>query len=151
MSSDGSPELSRNLCKKLLHCLTSSQMWLSPPVEDRQSTYLRKLKKKACFAFISLFYVAMWSVCFRSAVFLFGILCWTKSDVWETTELFLHLWGLSISAVWAACGKCFKSIWASRKVWKIGMRIMKLWIDLVLVFWFVEEDISVCATVLIVL
>jgi hypothetical protein len=31
------------------------------------------------------------------------------------------------------------------------MRIMKLWIDLVLVFWFVEEDISVCATVLIVL
>jgi hypothetical protein len=83
-------------------------MWLSPPVDDRQSTHLRKLKKTACFAFISLFYVAMWRVCFRSAVFLCGILCWTKLDVWETTELFLHLWGLSISAVKSSLREMFQ-------------------------------------------
>jgi hypothetical protein len=32
--------------RKLLYCLTSSQMWLIPLVDDRQSTHLTKLKKK---------------------------------------------------------------------------------------------------------
>jgi hypothetical protein len=31
--------------RKLLYCLTS-QMWLIPLVDDRQSTHLTKLKKK---------------------------------------------------------------------------------------------------------
>jgi hypothetical protein len=33
--------------KKKLFSLTSSQIWLSPPVNDHQSTYLKKLKKNS--------------------------------------------------------------------------------------------------------
>jgi len=47
MSSYWSPEIGRDLFLKLLYCLTFSQMRLIPLEDDRQSTHLTKLEKKA--------------------------------------------------------------------------------------------------------
>jgi hypothetical protein len=44
----GSPYLGRILKQKLLHILTSSQIWLIPLVDDCLLTYLTKLKTKLC-------------------------------------------------------------------------------------------------------